>query len=146
LLPAFSKVFEKVIYSWLYQNLTQNKILASNQYGFRNNSTTNRASFKLLNEILLAMNNKLTVGGKFCDLEKAFDCVNHDILLKKLEHYGIVGIFNTLIMPYLNNRYQEVTLDNRKTHNSTSSDWELIKHGVPQGSIYSWSIIFSIVC
>jgi hypothetical protein len=71
LLTAFSKVFEKVIYTRLYQHLNQNNILTSDQYGFRNNSTTSMASFKLINEILLAMNNKLTVPGIFCDLEKA---------------------------------------------------------------------------
>jgi hypothetical protein len=47
--------------------------------------------------MLLGMNNKLTVGGIFCDLEKAFECVNHNILLSKLEFYGIVGKFNALI-------------------------------------------------
>jgi hypothetical protein len=97
-------------------------------------STHNRTSFKLLNEILVAMN-KLTVGGIFCDLEKAFDCVNHDILLNKSEYYGIVGVFNKLIKSYLNNRYQKVVLDNSTTYNSTSSVWEIIKYGVPQGSI-----------
>jgi len=65
----------------LYQHTNQNNILATEQYGFRNNFSTEKASFKLLNEILLAFNNKLTVGGIFCDLEKAFDSVNHDILL-----------------------------------------------------------------
>jgi hypothetical protein len=135
LLPAFSNVFEKVIYSRLYQHLTQNKILTSDQYGFRNNSTTNKASFRLINEIVLAMNNKLTVGGIFCDLEKAFDCVNHHILPTKLEHCGIVGVFKALITSYLNNRYQKVVLDNRKIHSSTSSKWNIIKHSVPQGSI-----------
>ncbi|PNF35146.1 hypothetical protein B7P43_G09274 [Cryptotermes secundus] len=135
LLPAFSKVFEKVIYSRLNQHLIQNKILASDQYGFRKNSTTNRASFKLLNEILVAMNNKLTIGGIFCDLKKAFDCVNHEIFLNKLGYYGINGVFKKLIKSYLNNRYQKVVLNNRTTYNTTFSDWEIIKYGVPQGSI-----------
>jgi hypothetical protein len=76
------------------------------------------------------MNNKLTVGGIFCDLEKAFDCV-----LTKLERYGIVGVFKALITSYLNNRYQKVVLVNRKTYSSTSFEWKIIKHGVPQGSI-----------
>jgi hypothetical protein len=130
LLPALSKVFGKVIYQRIYQHLTQNNILSKDQYGFRTYSTTNRASFKLLNEILLAMNNKLTVGGLFCDLEKAFDCVKHDILLTKLVHCGIVGIFKALIASYVSNGEQNVVLDNRKTHNSTSSEWEITKYGV----------------
>jgi hypothetical protein len=135
LLTAFSKVFEKVIYTRLYQHLNQNNILINDQYGFRSNSSTDIASFKLINEILLAINNKLTVGGIFCDLEKSFDCVNHNILLSKLELYGIAGKFKALITSYPNDRYQKVVIDNRKTHNSTSSEWEIIKHGVPQGSI-----------
>jgi hypothetical protein len=81
------------------------------------------------------MNNKLIVGGIFCYLENAFDCVNHDILLNKLEYYGIVGVFNKLIKSYLNNRYQKVIVDNSRTYNSTSSVWEIIKYGVPRGSI-----------
>jgi hypothetical protein len=81
------------------------------------------------------MNNKLTVGGIFCDLEKAFYYVNHDILLNKLEYYGIVGVFNKLIKSYLSNRYQKVVPDNNTTYNSTSSVWEIIKYGVSQGSI-----------
>jgi hypothetical protein len=82
-----------------------------------------------------AANNKLTVGGIFCDVEKAFDCVNHNMLLSKLEFYEVVGKFNILISSFLKYRYQKVLTDNRKTHNSTSSGWEIVKHGVSQGSI-----------
>jgi hypothetical protein len=64
------------------------------------------ATYKLTQEILTALNNKSKVGGIFCDLHKAFDCVNHNILLSKLEFYGIFGKFNTLIKSYLLNRYQ----------------------------------------
>jgi hypothetical protein len=61
--------------------------------------------------------------------------VNHNILLSKLEFYGTEGKFNTLITSYLEDRYQKVVTHNMKTHNSTSSRWKIVKHGVPQGSI-----------
>jgi hypothetical protein len=60
--------------------------------------------------------------------------VNHEILLNKLEFYGIQGKFKTLIESYLTGRYQKVTL-NTNTASNSSSKWELIKNGVPQGSI-----------
>jgi hypothetical protein len=87
-----------------------------------------------MNGILTAINNKQMVGGIFCDLQKAFDCVNHKILLEKLEFYGIVGIFKTLIKSYLMGRNQRVILDQR-TEGNNSSKWKIIKCGVPQGSI-----------
>jgi hypothetical protein len=78
---AFSKVLKRVIHVRLSQHLSQNSILLNEQYRFRSNSSTEMASYKLINEILLAINNKSTVGGIFYDLETAFDCVNHDNLL-----------------------------------------------------------------
>jgi len=118
----------------LYKNINQNNILGTEQYGFRNNSTE-KASFKLINEILLALNNKLTVGGIFCDLERAFDSVNHDILLSKREFYGFRGKTNALLRSYLSDRYQRVLMNNSFSNNITFSEWGKIKHGVPLGSV-----------
>jgi hypothetical protein len=86
-----------------------------------------------MHEILSAINNKLIVGGLFCDLSKAFDCVNHKILLSKLEYYGIRETFRALIGSYLKDRYQRVVIKDKTVIHY--SNWELVKHGVPQGSI-----------
>jgi hypothetical protein len=91
LLTSFSKIFETIIYSRTLDHLNRHNILSTEQYGFRRGLKTDTAIYKLTTEILNAMNNKQTVGGVFCDLEKAFDCVDHDILLSKLKFYGING-------------------------------------------------------
>jgi hypothetical protein len=79
-----------------------------------------------------ALNNRMKVGGIFCDLQKAFDFVNDNILLTKLEFCGITGITYKLIKSYLGGRYQRVVLN--KHSSSLFSNWGEIKHGVPQGS------------
>ena len=75
----------------LLEHLNKNNILAEEQFGFRTKSSADKAIYKLTNEILKALNSKCLIGGIFCDLEKAFDCVNHKILLLKLEFYGVKG-------------------------------------------------------
>jgi hypothetical protein len=132
-LTTFSKVIEKLIYERLFSHI-ENNILLSKQYGFRAHSSTEKAAFTLSDKILTALNNKCTVGGIFCDLQKAFDCVNHTILMNKLEFYGIDGTFKTLIKSYLTGRQQKVVIGSKSTKENTSK-WEMIKCGVPQGSI-----------
>jgi len=58
----------------------------------------------LINNILSPLNNKIIVGGLFCDLQKAFNCINYDILLSKMKFYGILGVANKLMKLYLRNR------------------------------------------
>ena len=134
LLTSFSKIIEKLIYTRLHAHIDMNTILVQEQYGFRTHSSTEQSAFNLINSILSAINNNQIVGGIFCDLQKAFDCVNHKILLEKLEFYGVEGKFKALIESFLTGRYQKVALDNT-TDNNNSSNWKMIKCGVPQGPI-----------
>ena len=133
LLTSFSKIFEKVIYNRIFHHINYNHILVNEQFGFRHASSTDIASYNLTKNILSALNNKLLVGGIFCDLHKAFDCVNHDILLSKVEFYGISGKAKDLIKSYLQGRCQRtlVDYDSKKYY----SEWEIVTDGVPQGSI-----------
>jgi hypothetical protein len=89
------------------------------------------------------MNNNQIVGGIFCDLQKAFDCVNHKILLGKLEFFRVEGKFKTLIESYLTGGFQRVTLDIMTNYNN-SSKWEVLKCGVPQGLILG--PLFFLIC
>jgi hypothetical protein len=122
------------MYVRLITHIELNNLLVHEQYGFRAHSSTEKAASSLINNILTAMNNKSLVGVIFCDLHKAFYCVNHNILLDKFIFYGIEGKFKTLIESYLTGRYKKVVLGNRIDCNN-SSKWELVKCVVPQGLI-----------
>jgi hypothetical protein len=121
--------------SRLYQHICDHNLIASEQFGFRRQSSTTKASYALLNEILEALNKPQIVGGVFCDLKKASYSVNHEILLSKLQLYGIQGKFHDLITSYLSARYQRVLIPNTELSYVFSSSWETVKHNVPQGSI-----------
>ena len=108
--------------------------MANEQFGFREKSTTDMATYELLNNIQLSLDKKRLVGGIFCDLQKAFDCVNHDILLEKIKYYGITGTAYKIIQSYLGNRYQRTVIKENNA-NKLSSSWKITKHGVPQGSV-----------
>ena len=86
-------------------------------------------------EILEALNKKIFGGGLFFDLERTFDCVNHDILLATLQFYGLTDTAYSLIKSYLENRYQRISVSNDSSNENTNSNWGKVNYGVPQGSI-----------
>ena len=92
------------------------------------------ATYALLNNIQSSLDKKWFVGGIFCDLQKAFDCVNYNILLEKMTYYGITGTAYKLMHSYLDVRYQRTKVKD-KYFNTSFSSWELVKHGDPQGSV-----------
>ena len=135
LLTSFSKVFEKALYVKLTEHINNNDILVGQQFGFRKRLATEDAVFKLIHEILSALNNRVMVVSILYDLETAFDSVNHSLLIKKLPNSGTTGKSRLLLESYLLNRYQRVQLDNSLQNSNTISKWTKVKHGVPQGSV-----------
>jgi len=135
LLSSFSKVLEKTAYIQLYEQCRKQNILVDEQFGFRNELATTDAILKLINDVQIALNEKIIEGGIFCDLEKAFDSINHDILISKLNFYGAEGKTLLWFKSYLSNRYQRVILNNNVSCQNLSSTWQKITQGVPQKSI-----------
>ena len=101
LLPNISKIFERIIYNRLDKFLTSSEILYKFQFGFRKQFSTNHALLSIVEQIRNALDKKMFTCAIFIDLEKAFDTVNHQILLSKLEHYGIRGVANKWLFSYL---------------------------------------------
>ena len=129
ILPYFSKLLEKVMYVRLYNYVTAKGILYKSQHGFQHGHSTLMSLLTVQDNIASAIDRNEYAIGVFVDVAKAFDSVNHDILLLKLEHLGIRGIALSWFCNYLTGRHQQVKCNN---HLSTLSR---IKHGVPQGSI-----------
>ena len=129
-LPCFSKILERIMYNRLYKYLIENNILYSKQFGFQNGHSTDHAVVQLVDQIIESFeNNKYTLG-VFIDLSKAFDTVDHSILLKKLELYGITDRNHGWLKSYLSNRRQFVQINEKE-----KTSLETISCGVPQGSI-----------
>ena len=104
LLSPINKIFEKLIYSQLENYLTKKKLLTDNQYGFRTGYSTSLAVSNICDVIIHNLENNEITCAIFLDLAKAFDTVNHAVLLQKLHTYGIRGIALDLFESYLKNR------------------------------------------
>ena len=129
LLPAFSKIFEKAVFIQLYEYFNKNNLLYKSQYGFRTLHSTKLASLEIIDIIGKDLDNGKLPIGVFLDLSKAFDTLDHTILLDKLLYYGIKGTELAWFKSYLTNRTQFVS------YNGTNSRTLTITTGVPQGSI-----------
>lgn len=104
LLPQFSKIFEKLFNNQPDKFLDKHKLLSESQYGFRSNRPTSLALIESIEEITNSLDQKLYTIGIFIDIKKAFDTINHDILLMKLEQYGIRGRVLDWMRSYLTDR------------------------------------------
>ena len=133
-LPCFSKILERIMYDRLYSYLTENKILFKKQFGFRSGHSTDHALLELIDQICECFDKKKYFLGIFVDLSKAFDTVNHKILIKKLENYGICGKNLLWFKSYLSNRKQYLEYKDNFNEQKTTNLLQ-IKCGVPQGSI-----------
>jgi hypothetical protein len=123
------KIFEKLVHARLISFLDKHEILFKRQFGFRKGHSTTHTLINLTEEIRKHLDKGQFSCGVFIDLQKAFDTVDHNILLRKLELYGIRGLGNNWFRSYLTNRKQYVYLSGAKSRTLR------ILHGVPQGSV-----------
>ena len=129
LLSIFDKILEKLMYRRLSNFLQKNKILYEYQFGFRKNYSTSQAVMEVLDNIYQHCDNREVIMGIYLDLQKAFDTVNHSILLQKLNIYGVRGTVLQWFTSYLSNRKQYTILSDNE------SELESVSCGVPQGSV-----------
>ena len=129
LLSNFNMIFEKLMYTRMVTFIVQIGLLYEGQYGFRKQHSTQHPILDIINAIQNNMDKRLFSCGIFIDLKKAFDTVDHCILLSKLHHFGFRGIINTWFSSYLKDRMQSTQIGN---HISTRAT---ITCGVPQGSV-----------
>ena len=130
LLSQFSKILEKLFEKRLEKFINKHQIITENQYGFRSKRSTSLALLELIEELTTAIDKKHYTIGVFIDLSKAFDTIDHSLLLQKLKYYhGVRGVANNWVESYLSQREQFVTL------NDVNSESLQVRCGVPQGSV-----------
>ena len=129
LLSVFNRIFEKTMYRRLMAYLEINGILCDSQYGFREKHSTEHTLIDIVNQIQSHFDKGMLSCGVFIDFKKAFDTIDHCILLQKLYHYGIRGIINDWFRSYLTDRVQSTQIGSEVSTKLTTAC------GVPQGSV-----------
>ena len=114
LLSIISKIIEKLVHMRLTKFLNKNAILYEKQFGFRNNHSTTHALLEITEKFKQACDTDQIVCGVFVDLQKAFDTVNHTILLKKLTHCGIRGVASKCFQSFLEDKKQFASVQGSK--------------------------------
>ena len=128
-LPVFSKIFEKLTHIRMVSFIERYSLVNDSKFGFRKGKSTTLAAMKLTSMIVRAYHNKVYAACFFLDLRKAFDTIDHDILLEKMNHMGFRGYSSQYYGSYLSGRKQYLQVDEFKSHECR------ITKGVPQGSI-----------
>ena len=137
LLPSFSKILEKIMHIQMENFFDSNNVITPLQFGFRKTKSTTSAILTITDHILKSFDSSKYTIGLFLDFKKAFDSVNHRILMRKLYHYGIRGVAYNWVLSFLSNRKQHVYL------NKVTSENSQVTHSVPQGSILA-PLLFNI--
>ena len=132
-LPCFPKILERIMYNRLYNYLNENEILNGKQFGFQAGHSTEHAILELIDQVSHAFGNNSFVPGVFIHLSKAFETVDHNILLEKLSMHGVKGNNLQWFHSYLSIRKQDIEFQNDDKKEKTNS--LTIKCGVLQGSI-----------
>ncbi len=138
ILSSLSKIYEKVVLNRLWDFLLVNKIIFEDQHGFVKSRSTTSAIFSLTNDIVAQLDSKNHSSGVFFDLSKAFDMVDHDLLLIKLDTMGVRGVALSWFSSFLKGRKQVVEMpavDDVGYLKQIRSSEALVSRGVPQGSI-----------
>ena len=128
-LPVFSKIFEKLTHTRMMAFIERYKLLSESQYGFRKGKCTTHAAMKLTSMIVKAYHSKEYAACFYLDLRKAFDIIDHDILLKKIDLMGFRGHSSQYFSSYLKGRKQYLQVGEHR-----SNEFQITK-GVPQGSV-----------
>ena len=145
LLPVLSKIIEKVMYARTYNFLQETQQIYQSQYGFRKRHSCENAVQELLSSVLKGKENRKYTAAIFLDLSKAFDTLEHTILFKKLEAYGIRGIALSWYKSYLSNRLLCVNCMAGTPPENCISDQQKLEYGVPQGSCLG-PLLFLVYC
>ena len=129
LLSNINKIIEKVVFKRIFSHVQSNNLIHNNQYGFRPKHSTDHALINITETVRNALDENKFACAVFIDFQKAFDTVNHKILLQKLNYFGITGKIKEWLSSYLSNRKHFVSIL------GFDSQPQEIEHGVPQGSV-----------